>query len=377
MTTDNRSTLFSPLTLSTPDGTGLTLRNRTILSPMCQYAVNRQDGVATDWHLQHYGAIAAGGFGMLTIESTGVNPVGRISPYDLGMYSDEQESAHRHLVSFIHSQGAAAAVQLNHAGGRASGKPWLPGIHGGSAPLEEGGWQTVGMTDQSIAEGYRPTTKLDKAGIAQIVSDFAVAARRADAAGYDAIQIHAAHGYLLHQAFSPLINTRTDEYGGSFENRSRLICEVVDAIRAVWPGSKPLGIRISATDWVKGGLDIETTARLMRELVKHHGINWVDVSSGGLVNTPLQPSGPGFHAVLGAQMKQALADTDAVVSVVGGISSPEQAETMLRTHQVDAVSIGRAAMRNPHWPAMAAARLGVPREDIPAAAQYWRAEWNS
>lgn len=375
MTTDNRSTLFSPLTVPTPDGTGLTLRNRTILSPMCQYAVNRQDGVATDWHLQHYGAIAAGGFGMLTVESTGVSPVGRISPRDLGMYSDKQEAAHRHLVSFIHSQGAAAAVQLNHAGGRASGKPWLPGYHGGSAPLDDGGWQTVGMTDQSISKGYRPTTKLDKAGIEQIVSDFATAAQRADAAGYDAIQLHGAHGYLLHQSLSPLTNTRTDEYGGSEENRFRLTREVVDAVRAVWPDSKPLGIRISATDWVEGGLDIGVTSRLMHDLVVNHGINWVDVSSGGVVNTPLQPSGPGFHAILGAQMKDALADTDAVVSVVGGISSPEQAETMLRTQQVDAVSIGRAAMRNPHWPAMAAARLGVPRENIPCAPQYWRAEW--
>ncbi|WEV73674.1 NADH:flavin oxidoreductase/NADH oxidase [Bifidobacterium sp. ESL0798] len=375
MTTDNRSTLFSPLTLPTPDGTGFALRNRTILSPMCQYAVDRQDGVATDWHLQHYGAVAAGGFGLLTIESTGVNAAGRISPRDLGMYNETQEAAHRRLVSFIHSQGAAAAVQLNHAGGRASGKPWLPGTHGGSAPLEDGGWQTVGMTDQSIAKGYRPTTKLSKDGIEQIVSDFAAAARRADAAGYDVIQIHAAHGYLLHQSLSPLTNTRDDKYGGTEENRFRLTREVVDAVRAAWPDSKPLGIRISATDWVAGGLDVDVTSRLMRDLVKNHGINWVDVSSGGLVSTPLQPSGPGFHAVLGAQIKRALADTDAVVSVVGGISSPEQAETMLRTGQVDAVSIGRAAMRNPHWPAMAAARLGVPCEDNPAAPQYWRAEW--
>lgn len=375
MTTDNHSTLFSPLSISTPAGSGLALRNRTILSPMCQYAVTKHDGVATDWHLQHYGAMAAGGFGMLTVESTGVDPVGRISPNDLGMYSDEQVDAHRRLVSFAHSQGAAAAVQLNHAGGRASGNPWLAGSHGGSAPLDGGGWQTVGMTDQSVAKGYRPTMPLGKAGIAQIVSDFADAARRADEAGYDVIQIHAAHGYLLHQSLSPLTNTRTDEYGGSEENRFRLTFEVIDAVRAAWPDSKPLGIRISATDWVEGGLDIDVTARLMRDLVRHHGINWVDVSSGGLVNTPLQPSGPGFHAVLGMQMKRALADTDATVSVVGGISSPEQAETMLRTGQVDAVSIGRAAMRNPHWPAMAAARLGVPREDIPAAPQYWRAEW--
>ncbi|MDF7664232.1 NADH:flavin oxidoreductase/NADH oxidase [Bifidobacterium sp. ESL0763] len=367
--------LFSPLAIPTPDGSGLTLRNRTILSPMCQYTVEQHDGVATDWHLQHYGAMAAGGFGMLTVESTGVDPVGRISPCDLGLYTDAQQAAHQRLVSFIHSQGAAAAVQLNHAGGRASGNPWLAGSHGGSAPVEEGGWPTVGMTDRSIAKGYRATTKLDRAGIEAIVQDFADAARRANAAGYDAIQIHAAHGYLLHQSLSPLTNTRDDEYGGSEERRFRLTREVVDAVRGAWPDSKPLGIRISATDWVDGGLDVEATARLVRNLVADHGIAWVDVSSGGLVNTPLQPAGPGFHASLGVAIKRALAGTDAVVSVVGGISSPEQAETMLRTGQVDAVSIGRAAMRDPHWPASAAARLGVPREDNPAAPQYWRAQW--
>jgi 2,4-dienoyl-CoA reductase-like NADH-dependent reductase (Old Yellow Enzyme family) len=375
MATNNHSTLFSPLTITSPDGTGLILRNRTILSPMCQYAVERQDGVATDWHLQHYGALAAGGFGMLTVESTGVCPVGRISPRDLGMYTDEQEEAHRHLVSFIHEQGAVAAIQLNHAGGRGSGRPWLPDLHTGSASKEDGGWPIVGMTNKSVMEGYEPTIALDNAGIKQIVASFAQAAQRADAAGYDVIQIHAAHGYLLHESLSPLVNTRTDEYGGSKENRSRLVYEVVDAVRAVWPNSKPLGIRISATDWVEDGLDITDTSPLMRDLVDNHGVTWVDVSSGGLSNTPLQPSGPGFHAILGAQMKEALADTNATVSVVGGISSPEQAETMLRTHQVDAVSIGRAAMRNPHWPAMAAGKLGVAKKDIPCAPQYWRAQW--
>lgn len=375
MTTDNRSTLFSPLTIASPDGTGLTLRNRTILSPMCQYAVDQQDGVATDWHVQHYGAMAAGGFGMLTVESTGVCPAGRISPRDLGIYTDEQTAAHRHLVSFIHAQGAATAIQLNHAGGRGSGRPWLPGLHTGSASKEDGGWSTVGMTNKSVMKGYEPTVALDKTGIKQIVASFAQAAQRADAAGYDAIQIHAAHGYLLHESLSPLVNTRADEYGGSEENRCRLIREVVDAVRAVWPDSKPLGIRISATDWVEDGLTIATTSNLMRDLVDNHGVTWVDVSSGGLANTPLQPSGPGFHAILGAQIKEALADTNATVSVVGGISSPEQAETMLRMHQVDAVSIGRAAMRNPHWPAMAAGKLGVAKENIPAAPQYWRAQW--
>lgn len=370
-----KTTLFSPLTLAAPQGNGLTIRNRTILSPMCQYAVEREDGVATDWHLQHYGAMAAGGFGLVTVESTGVSEVGRISPRDLGLYTDEQQEAHTRLVTFMHAQGATAAVQLNHAGGRASGNPWLEGSHGGSAPLDEGGWQTVGMTDQSIAKGYRPTTPLDQAGLRQIVQDFADAAHRADLAGYDVIQIHAAHGYLLHQSLSPLTNTRTDEYGGSEENRFRLTREVVDAVRAVWPQSKPLGIRISASDWVEDGLDVATTSRLAHDLVEHHGVTWVDVSSGGLVATDLQPAGPGFHVPLGAAIKQALAGTDATVSVVGGISSAAQAETIVRSGQADAVSIGRAAMREPHWPCLAAASLGVPTDEIPYAPQYWRAQW--
>lgn len=369
------TTLFSSLTIPAPTGQGLTLRNRTILSPMCQYAVERQDGVANDWHLQHYGSLAAGGWGLITVESTTVNPVGRISPRDLGLYDDDQEAAHAHLVSFMHRQGTAAAVQLNHAGGRASGQPWLAGTPGGSVPIDEGGWQTVGMTDQSVAPKYRTTTALDEEGLHDIATDFATAAQRADIAGYDAIQIHAAHGYLLHQSLSPITNTRTDEYGGDFTGRTRLTYEVVDAVRAAWPASKPLGVRISATDWVEGGWDLESSIRLVRDLVENHGVTWVDVSSGGLVATSLQPAGPGFHVTLGAAVKNALANTDAVVSVVGGISSPEQAETMLRTGQVDAVSIGRAAMRNPHWPANAAAKLRVPREEIPCAPQYWRAQW--
>jgi 2,4-dienoyl-CoA reductase-like NADH-dependent reductase (Old Yellow Enzyme family) len=369
------SMLFSPLTIPTTTGQGLTLRNRTILSPMCQYAVERRDGVTTDWHLQHYGSLAAGGWGLITVESTAVNAIGRISPNDLGLYNDAQQEGHARLVRFMHGQGAAAAVQLNHAGGRASGEPWLAGVPGGSVPFEDGGWQTVGMTDQSVAPKYRATTALDEQGLHNVASDFATAAQRADAAGYDAIQIHAAHGYLLHESLSPISNTRTDNYGHDFAGRTRLTCEVVDAVRAVWPTSKPLGIRISATDWVEGGWDLDSSIRLVHDLVENHGVTWVDVSSGGLVTTTLQPSGPGFHATLGVAINDALANTDAMVSVVGGISSPEQAETMLRTNQVDAVSIGRAAMRNPHWPARAAADLRVPHEEIPCAPQYWRAQW--
>lgn len=372
--TDSATSLFSPLTLPAPQGEGLTLRNRTILAPMCQYIVTKQNGVPTDWHMQHYGSFAAGGFGLLTVESTGVNAQGRITPCDLGLYTKEQREAHARIVRFIHEQGAAAAVQLNHAGGKASTFPWLRGQRHGTVPVEQGGWKTVGMTDRPVQANYDAPTALDEAGFHSIAESFAQAAKRADAAGYDAIQIHAAHGYLLHQSVSLVTNTRQDDYGTDELGRTRLVREVVDAIRSVWPATKPLGIRISATDWLSGGWDVEAAARMVHDLVVDHGVNWVDVSSAGLGDGTV-PSGPGFHAILAVRITQALSDTDAVVSTVGGISAPEQAETMLRTHQADVVSIGRAALRNPHWPAAAAARLGVPDEDNPASPSLWRAQW--
>ena len=367
------SLLFSPLTLPAPVGSGVTLRNRTVLSPMCQYAVDAEDGVPTDWYLQHYGALAAGGFGMVVVESTGVNPAARISPRDLGMYTDAQVQAHAGVVSFLHSQGAIAAVQLNHAGGKAGTYPWLPGFTNTTVPGSEGGWQTVGMTDRPVVPGLDAPVPLDQAGFDEIVADFADAARRADRAGYDVIQIHSAHGYLLHQALSPLNNTRTDEYGDA-EGRTRLVRDVVAAVRAAWPAHKPLGMRLSVTDWTDGGWDIEASIRLLRDLAGL-GLNWVDVSSTGISQDATVPMGPGYHVPLAARLKEALADTGMVVSVVGMISDGPQAETILAAGAADAVTIGRAALRNPHWPAATASELGVERASIPASPHYWRAGW--
>ncbi len=231
------------------------------------------------------------------------------------------------------------------------------------------------MTDRPVLPNLDAPVALDEAGIGEVVSAFANAARLADAAGYDAIQVHSAHGYLLHQALSPLTNTRTDGYGGDESGRTRLVREVVSAVRAVWPAHKPLGIRISATDWVDGAWDLDASARLVHDLVTQHGINWVDVSSAGLGGGTEIPVGSGYQVPLAQRITEVLADTDAIVSAVGLIEDATQAETILASGQAHAVSLGRAALRNPHWPALAAARLGVPASEIPAAPQYWRANW--
>jgi 2,4-dienoyl-CoA reductase-like NADH-dependent reductase (Old Yellow Enzyme family) len=370
--------LFSPVTLPTPEGPGLSLLNRAMVPPMCQYAVDAEDGVPTDWHLVHTGAMAAGGFGLVTVEATGVEARGRISPRDLGLWDDAQIPAHARLTAFAHSQGAAAAIQLGHAGGKASTYPWLPGASEGTVPAAEGGWATVSATSTPILPELDAPQALDAAGIETVIRAFADAARRADAAGYDALQLHGAHGYLLHQFLSPLTNTRTDEYGGDEAGRTRLVLRVVDAVRAVWPAHKPLGIRFSATDWVEGEdgtvWDERATGRLARTLAEEHGVSWFDISSGGLAGGRI-PVGPGYQVALAAHVRVALKGTGAVVSAVGLIEDAHQAETILATGQADAISIGRAALRDPHWAAAAAASLGVPSKAIHAAPQYWRARF--
>ncbi len=369
------SRLFSPIRLAARGGEGLSVRNRAFIAPMCQYAVAAQDGVPTDWHLQNLASFAAGGFGLIMTEATGVTPEARISPRDLGLWNDEQRDAHARLVAFSHSQGAGAGVQLAHAGGKASTYPALPGFPSGTVAPAEGGWPTVGVADASVLPNLAPARGLDQAGIDAVVTAFADAARRADEAGYDVVQIHAAHGYLLHQFLSPLTNTRTDGYGGSEAGRTRLTREVVDAVRAAWPEHKPLGIRFSGTDWVPGGWDVEETARLARLLVDEHGVTWVDVSSGGLTAGAAIPVGPGYQVALADRVHEALAGTDATVSAVGLIEVAEQAETILASGQADAVSIGRAALRNPHWAAASASALGVPHADNPQAPSYARSGW--
>ena len=358
----NDPILFSPITLAAAEGPGIQVRNRAFIAPMCQYSVEAKDGVPTDWHLQQLGSFAAGGFGLVTTEATAVEPHGRISPRDLGIWNDEQLDSHARIVAFEHSQGAIAAVQLAHAGMKASTYPGLPGFTPGYVPEAEGGWQT------------RTPENLSKDDIAEIVGRFAQAAQRADQAGYDVVQLHGAHGYLMHEFLSPLTNKRTDEYGGDETGRSRFVREIVSAVRAVWPAGKPLGIRFSATDWVENGWDVDATARLAQVLVADHGVTWIDASSGGLGNGTI-PVGPGYQVPLASRIKTALDGTNTVVSAVGLITKAQQAETILATGQPDAISVGRAALRDPHWAAAAAAELGVPRDQLPSAPQLHRANW--
>ncbi|MEE1621853.1 NADH:flavin oxidoreductase/NADH oxidase [Zafaria sp. J156] len=362
--------------MSTTDGTGLALRNRAFLAPMCQYSVTARDGVPTDWHLMHLGARAAGGFGLVVAEATAVVPEGRISDLDVGLWNDAQAQAWTRVTDFIHAQGAAAGVQLAHAGGKASTYGWLPdhaaGGRTGSIPPEDGGWETLAPSATDL-HGLRPPRELTVEEIRASVRDWAEAARRADRAGFDLVQIHAAHGYLIHQFLSPLSNHRTDAYGGGFENRTRYVREVVEAVRDAWPAHKPLGIRFSGEDWVDGGWRIADTVRLAREL-RELGVTVFDLSSGGL--GPYHgPTGPGYQIALAAAVKEALAGTGSFVTAVGMITSAAQAEQVLVAGQADGVSIARAALNDPHWAAAAAKELGVAPDSNPRAAQYWRAAW--
>lgn len=370
--------LFTPVTLPTPDGTGLEVGNRAFVAPMCQYAVDATDGVPTDWHLSHLGALAAGGFGLVVVEATAVEARGRISPQDLGLWTDPQVPAHARIVDFIHGQGRHAGVQLAHAGGKASTWPMLAGYEDATVPAGEGGWPTVGAVDGPVLPNLDAASALSVEQISEVVSAFVDAARRADDAGYDVVQIHAAHGYLLHQFLSPLTNTRTDGYGGGPGGRSRLLREVVAAVREVWPDHKPLGIRVSGTDWVDPGLRVSEVVAVLADLVASGQISWVDVSSGGLTDGSTIPVGPGYQVTLAESVTRAFAaagfgEDAAVVSAVGTIDNANQAETILATGQAHAVSVGRAALRNPHWAAQAAADLRVRRQDIPHAPQFFRA----
>ncbi|MGG5172268.1 NADH:flavin oxidoreductase/NADH oxidase [Pseudarthrobacter sp. J1738] len=377
------STLFSPVVLSAPAGQ-LELRNRTMLAPMCMYSVEAHDGVPTPWHLVHLGARAAGGFGMVIAEATAVVPDGRISPEDLGLWNDEQVAAFKPIVEFIKNQGAAAGVQLAHAGGKASTYGNVPRFTArdlkGSIPVSDGGWVTVAPSVTTV-HGLAESHELTEAEIAESVLAWADAARRADEAGFDFIQIHAAHGYLIHQFLSPLSNTRTDGYGGSFEGRTRYLREVVAAVRAVWPDSKPLGVRFSGSDWVEAGWTIEETSRLTVEL-SLLGVSVFDLSSGG-IGAYHGPTGPGYQVELAHAVKSALAadaaergvENTSFVSAVGMITTAEQAEQVLVDGQADGVSIARAALKEPNWAALAARELGESVEVTPFAPQYWRAHW--
>lgn len=332
--------------LTTPIDIGpITLRNRLWLAPMCQYSVTAEDGTPTDWHLVHLGARASGGFGLVIAEATAVSPEARISPQDTGIWDDAQITAWSRIVDFIHSQGAKAGIQLAHAGRKSSTYPALPAFadHAGTVPASDGGWQTVGPTDVPFPELDAPRA-LSTEEVQRVVQDFAAAAGRAVAAGFDVIELHGAHGYLIHQFLSPLVNTRSDEYGGSLDGRTRLAREITEAVRSVLPADRALTIRISGTDWADGGWDVASSIELTLAL-ENLGLDAVHVSSGGAVPAPIS-IGPGYQSGLAQQIKAAV---HVPVATVGLITEPAQAESLLRTEAADVIAVGRAALRDPHW----------------------------
>ena len=342
---------------------GLTLVNRIVVSPMCEYSCT--DGFANDWHLVHLGSRAAGGAGMVIAEATAVTANGRITPQDLGIWQDAHIEPLARITRFLHSQGSAAGIQLAHAGRKAStARPW----EGGSKLTEaQGGWQDVAAPSAiPFSPDYPMPSALTEDGISAVVRSFGEAARRAAEAGFRVIEIHAAHGYLLHEFLSPLSNRRTDRYGGSFENRTRMVRETVEAVRRHWPERYPLFIRISATDWTEGGWDVEQSIELAK-MVAGLGVDLVDCSSGGNIAGATIPLGPGYQAPFAERIRR---DAKILTGAVGMITEPAQAEQILRSGQADLVILAREMLRNPYWAFRAAQELG---QTISWPAQYLRA----
>ena len=353
------SALFSPFTLR-----GVTLSNRIVVSPMCQYSAER--GEATAWHMIHLGNLALSGAGMLCLEATSVEPDGRITPGDLGLWDDVTEAALKPVIAAIRKHShIAITMQISHAGRKASSAvPW----EGGQLiPVSEGGWLPSAPSAIPHKDGEAPPLALDAAGLIRIREAFVATAKRAARLGLDALEVHAAHGYLLHQFLSPLANQRTDEYGGSLENRMRFPLEVFDAVRAAFPADKPVGLRVSASDWVEGGWDLEQTIVFVKELQKHK-VDWIDVSSGGV--SPLQkiPLSPGYQLPFAKAIKEA---TGVNTMGVGLITDPQHAEEIIESGEADLVALARALLYNPRWPWHAAAQLGATVEAPP---QYWRSQ---
>ena len=356
--------LFDPITLRS-----LTVRNRIWVPALCQYTLDKRDGVVGDWHLVHLGSMAAGGAGLVIAEATGVSPEGRISPHDTGIWNDEQVVAWKRITDFLHSQGAAAGIQLAHAGRKASVYPeW--GVDGrkGTMPVSEGGWQTVSASALPFT-GYEAPIALDTAGIDQVVADFEAAGRRALAAGFDVIEVHAAHGYLVHQFLSPLSNHREDEYGGSLENRARLLLRIVAALRAI-SDDVPVLVRFSATDYAEGGWDEAQTATVAGWAAEA-GADFFDISSGGNVTGVTIPSGPGYQVHLASFVNE---NADVDVAAVGLITTAQQASDIVTSGRASAVLLGREMMRDPHFALRAAHELGVEVDYWPK--QYLRARWS-
>ncbi len=350
--------LFDPLAIRE-----VKFANRVFVSPMCQYSSH--DGYANDWHFVHLGSRAVGGAGLVLTEATAVLPEGRISPQDLGIWADEHIEMLGRIISFIHEQGSVAGMQLAHAGRKASThRPWeTPG----AISEAEGGWKkVVAPSAVAFADTYPMPQALTTEGIQEVVSAFAAAARRACQAGFRVLEIHAAHGYLIHEFLSPLSNKRADNYGGSFENRTRLCREIVAAVRSTWPKELPLFVRISSTDWIEGAWDVDDSVKLAREL-KPMGVDLIDCSSGGNVPHAKIPVGPGYQVAFAERIRR---EAEIRAGAVGMITSPVQAEHIIRTEQADAVIMAREFLRDPYWPLRAARELDEP---IAWPVQYLRA----
>lgn len=350
------SALFTPLQLRE-----LTLRNRIGVSPMCQYS--SVDGLASDWHFVHLGGLATGGASLIITEAAAVTAEGRINPHDLGIWDDAHIPMLRRITDFVREQGAAIGIQLAHAGRKASTRrPW-EGT--GIVPPREGGWEVVAPSAIAFADNYPLPHALTLDGIARVIEAFRAAAQRAVSAGFQVAEVHAAHGYLIHQFLSPLSNQRTDDYGGSFANRTRLAMEVAAAVRAVWPDEWPVFVRLSATDWAPGGWTLDDTVQLAAQL-KAIGIDVIDTSSGGLASHQRIDIGPGYQVPFARRVRS---DAGVATAAVGLITSPEQAEAIIADGDADLVLMAREMLRNPRWPLMAAHKLGA---TIPWPPQYER-----
>jgi 2,4-dienoyl-CoA reductase-like NADH-dependent reductase (Old Yellow Enzyme family) len=355
--------IFDPL-----DIRGLRVRNRVWVPALCQYTVVERDGVPTDWHLVHLGSFARGGAGLIVAEATGVTPDGRISPHDTGIWNDAQVAAWRRITDFVHTQGAVIGLQLAHAGRKASVWPEWGSPAKGTMPVDDGGWQTVAPSAIAF-EGYAAPRALRLDEIPDVVAAFVAGARRALDAGFDLVELHAAHGYLLHQFLSPLSNRRDDAYGGSLENRARLLLEIVAAVRAEVGDRVPVFVRFSASDYAEGGWDAEQTA-VVAGWARDAGADFFDISSGGLMAGVRIPLGPGYQVPF-AEFVRTTAGVG--VNAVGLITEAQQAQQIVESGQADAVMLGRESMRDPHFPLRAAHELGVDVDYWPS--QYLRARW--
>ncbi len=352
------SVLFSPLSIKS-----VTIKNRIAISPMCQYSAI--DGSPNDWHLVHLGSRAVGGAGLIITEACAVVPEGRITSHDIGIWKDEHIENHKRLTQFIEGQGSVPAIQLAHAGRKAScDTPWMGGHY---LDIDKGGWKIVGPSELPFKKDAPTPYSLSKDEINTVIEAFKLAAARSLLAGYKIIEIHAAHGYLIHQFLSPLSNHRTDEYGGSFENRTRILIQIVKAINQVWPKELPIFVRISATDWTTGGWDLEASIQLVN-ILKEIGVDLIDTSTAGNIVDATIPVAPGYQVPFAMEIKK---QTGILTGAVGIITEGAQAETILNNKEADLILIGRSALRNPYFPMQAAKELN---ENLKWPLQYERAK---